>query len=272
MIKYFAGLYQEGLVDPELFTQDLAAWKAKGNKEQYGVAFAYGDDDFAREDRVMFPSPKRTHYEALPVLNANFNGAEPVWRRDGFGASILRTQVVITDKAENPATIIRWFDNTFELDNSLQIQTGLFDVKLIKKGEGGTPDDYEVIPETELSEGDIKKYEWGNMYTQSLPKYIPIGFRIPNPDEYMRKDIVDALYEPYLSEQAVPKAWLSMESSDRLKIIETDVTNYIERMEAEWIMGQSDVEEDWDGFLKELDRIGVAELTELRQAALDNVE
>lgn len=41
-MEYLASLYAEGLIDPELFTQDAATWKSKGGQDLYGVCIMYG--------------------------------------------------------------------------------------------------------------------------------------------------------------------------------------------------------------------------------------
>ena len=44
-ILFFADLYKEGLIDPEIFTQDVATWSAKGKQDLYGVDISYGPSD-----------------------------------------------------------------------------------------------------------------------------------------------------------------------------------------------------------------------------------
>lgn len=276
MIKYFSKLYKEGLVDPELFTQDAAQWKAKGNQDLYGVSMCYGAGDFAKgeddagipvEDQMWPEYFNRTVYEPLPVLQAD-SSIEPVWRRNGYGVTTFRTQLVITDAAENPATIIRWWDNVFQPDNSFQIQAGIFDIRLKKLGEL----DYQYMDETKLSEEDREKYGWGNMFLQSLPKYCPPEIVVKPAEseykEYKEKDVIDALYEPYLDENP-PKVWYSDDDSKRLSILETDIKEYVKKKIAEWVTGQKDVESDWETYLKELESFGVNEYVQIRAAAAE---
>ena len=45
-IEFFADLYAEKLIDPEIFTQDLETWKGKGKQDLYGVSIGYGPGDF----------------------------------------------------------------------------------------------------------------------------------------------------------------------------------------------------------------------------------
>lgn len=273
MIKFFAKLNTDKLLDPEFFTHDTAAWKAKGKgdpetgaNEKYGVSMAYGAGDFAEADKTMYPDVSRTHYDALPVLQGD-PAIKPIWRSNGTGVTTFRTQVVITDNAKNPATIIRWWDNVFQLENSVQIQAGLIGKRILKTGEG----EYESIPENDISKDDKETYGWGNMFTQSMPKYIPRGFKVKDTvPVYKEKEIVDAMYKPFLDE-APPLAWVAEDAVKRISVIETDAKNYIEKKEAEWISGQKDVDAEWDAFLKELETIGVPELTKLRNDAIANI-
>ena len=264
-IKYFAGLYAEGLVDPELFTQDLALWKSKGKQDLYGVSVAYGSGDFYDPD----PITNKTPFDALPVLRAS-DDIEPVYRRNGYGVTTFRTQVAITDKAADPALIIRWFDNVFELDNSIQIQNGLFGVKIEKLDDGS----FRRLDESGLTEEEREKYDWGNMFTQSLPKLIPVGLKIAPAEgiepKYEEKPIADALYEPYLDEP-IPQAWLTGEAAERSSALQTDIASYVDQKVAEWISGEKDIDAEWDAYVAQLDKLGLAELTQIKQDAIDSI-
>jgi putative aldouronate transport system substrate-binding protein len=263
MIKYFANLYAEGLLDPELYTMDLAGWKARGKEGLYGVSMAYGAGDFAEENREKWPDYSRTDYMPLPVLKGS-DDAQPLWRRNSYGMTVFRTQVVITDTAKNPATIIRWWDNVFAQDNSAQIQWGPIGVKIEKAGEKL----YTKIPDSEISDADKETYEWSKMFTQSMPKFLPPGVILDEGPVYQEKKEADALYEPYLNE-IIPQAWVSETDAGRLSILETDIDEYMKRVEAAWVTGQQDVEAGWEAHLAQLETLGLDELTQIRQAAID---
>lgn len=266
-IKYFAGLYKEGLIDPELFTHDLAQWKAKGEADLLGCCIAYGAGDFVKKD-PEHPYDK-TAFDTVPVIHAP-GVDKPNYLRGSYKSTIFKTQLAITDKAKNPATIIRWYDNVFEVDNSMQIQNGLFGKRLEKLGEN----DYRRLDENKLSEGDREKYGWGNMFTQSLPKYCPIGLVIKEPEgiptPYNEKKVSDELYEPFLNEMPA-NVWVSEEDSKKTAIIDTDIKNHINKKVAAWVSGQADVEKEWDAYKEELDKLGLQELIEIKVKAQESV-
>ena len=266
-IMYFAGLYAEGLIDPELFTQDLATWKAKGakNSNLYGVSIAYGSGDFYE----LEPGTNYTPFRPLPVLRSEFCDA-PIYRRNGYGVTNFRSQVAITDKCADPGVVVRWFDNVFDLDNSMQIQAGLYGIRLERLEDGS----FRYLDETLLSEADREMYGWGNMFTQSLPKFCPVEIKIApiagQEAPYHEKDAADALYDPFL-DTPLPKPWLSAEDAERMSVLATDIVGYVEQKMAQWISGEADVEAEWDDYVAQLDTLGLQELIEIKQKAYDTL-
>lgn len=266
LIKFLADLHKNGLIDPEIFTQDGTQWKAKGIQGLYGCTISYGSGDF---HEGLKPG-ERTKYDALPVLKAE--GVEkPVYKRNSNGAAIMRTQMVITDNAKNPDTIIRWYDNVFEIDNSMQIKAGLFGKRLEKLGEG----DYRYLDENLLSESDRIKYGWGNMFTQSLPNYAPLDLVIKpavgTPELYDEKKVADKLYEPFLDEKPA-QVWVSADDSKKISALSVSIATHVEEKLAEWVSNQADVEKEWDGYKKQLDKIGLQELIKMRQTAQESAK
>lgn len=259
-IKYLRSLYEENLVDQELFTQDSVTWKGKGSDDKYGVCVMYGGGD------IMPTEPgEKSVWEPLPVLKSDYC-ENPVWLRNTYGNSVLKNQVVITDNAEHPEAICRWWDNFFELDNAVMSQNG--DEKVVTKYEDGT---YRKIDVKTLSEEEQKKYEWGNLWPQSLPKYIPAGFKIKSEIEYKEIDygkIRDDLYEPYMTEKTLPDTWPDEDVIAEMADLQVAISEYLKSCQAQWIAGESDVEEDWDGFKEALNDMGLERYLELKGAVL----
>lgn len=269
-IKYFASLYAEGLIDPEIFTQDLEMWKSKGRQDLYGVSLAYGAGDYFDADESLPKSVNRYPFEPLPVLKSEY-AEKPVWRRNGYGVTTFRTQLAITDKAKNPGLIIRWFDNVFDLDNSIQFNGGLFGIAMEKLGDR----QYRALDTSAWDEATRKKYEWGNLWLQSLPKYIPVEVKIApaaglDPD-YDEKKVGDTLYEPYLEELPLPSVWVSQADTERMSILQTDIKALVDQKTAEWISGEKDIDAEWDAYCAQLNTMGLDELTQIKQRAIDAI-
>jgi putative aldouronate transport system substrate-binding protein len=254
-IKYLANLNAQGLFDPELFTQDKNQWRAKGEQDRYGVIVTYHSGDVMPFDPGVIPD-----WEAMPVLTSPQCGT-PVFLRDSYGSDVLKTQVVITDKARDPAAIARWWDNLYEYENTLQSQHGPLGITLFKETGG-----YRKIDTSVLASAVQEQYDWNNLFPQSLPKYDPDGgYRVlEEVPMYREKEPADARYDPYLTE-TIPPFWATNEEATRLSDLQTAISAYVRQKRAEWISGQSSIDADWDTYLRQLERLQVREYVELRR-------
>lgn len=261
-IRYLSTLYADGLLDTETFTQDIATWKAKGAQDLYGVVMAYGSGDVFPYELGAEPD-----FVPLPVLKSP-ECENPVWLRDTYGTSILKNQVVITDAAEHPEVICRWWDNLYSLDNSVQALNGPLGKVLFKDEEGN----FEKIDMTTLSEEEQSLYSWANMFPQSLPKYIPSGFEMKVAVEnYDEDEPFEELYAPYLTE-AIPSYWLSAEDAAVISEYETSIRDYIDQKTAQWVSGQGDIDAEWDEYIKQLDKLKLQDYISMRKAAIGQAE
>lgn len=258
-IKYLNGLYKQGLIDQELFTQDLNQWKAKGAQDKYGVAIAYGSGDF-----MPYPNGTQPDWAPLTVLSAE-DGSTPNWLRNSLGVSVLKNQVVITDKAKNPAAICRWWDNLYELDNSLQTSNGPIGISILKDGSG-----YRAVDTTKtLSKEDQDKYSWPNLWIQSLPHYVPSDYKVKQDNPaYDEKANMDKAYQSVLTSLPIPQYWAPLKDSSKFSDLQTSIQNYMKQKTAEWISGQSDIDKDWDSYKTQLDRLGLQDYIKMRLSAI----
>lgn len=266
-MKFLAELYAEGLIDPELFTHDKAQWKAKGAQDIYGVSMMYHSQDLFPLDPGQVPN-----WEAVPVLSSP--GVDnPIYLQNTYGNTVLKNQVVITDNAEHPEVIVRWWDNflahdteALVFDNVAQSQKGPLGVTLFPvEGRG-----YRVIDVSTLTAEDQTLYDWGNLFPQSLPKFKPLGYKyVEDVPMYDEKIPADALYEPYLTEKIIAPYWITAEDADQMADISTAIQEYLKQKRAEWISGQADIEAEWEGYKEQLNKLGLETLIELRLKALE---
>lgn len=53
--------------------------------------------------------------------------------------------------------------------------------------------------------------------------------------------------------------------------LKTDIENYLKTTFAQWVMGETDIDAEWDGYLKQLETMGLDRLLEIEQAAYDRM-
>lgn len=241
-LSWFNSLYEEGLVDVELYTQDSSTWEGKGNRDLYGVSIAYGSSEFSG----IVQTAEKSEFDILPVLNTDNGG---IWLRDTNGFSVYRTQAVITDNAENPEVIARWFDNAFELENGIGCNRGPVGTVVFQEGDG-----YRAInvEESDMTDEEKEALSWSNLWPQSLPKYLPSGFEfIEENPVYDEKGTLEETYEPYLTEEVIPKFWIPLDQVDRYSDIATAIQDYFNQQQAMFVSGEMDVDDDatWQAYV-----------------------
>ena len=255
-LSWFNSLYEQGLIDLEIFTQDSSTWEGKGNRDLYGVSIAYGSGEFSG---IVLEGGEKSEFYVLPVLNTDKGG---MWMRDTNGFSVYRTQAVITDNAEHPEVICRWFDNAFQLENGIGCNRGPVGTVVFKEDDG-----YRAIDVKTLSEEDQEKFSWGNLWPQSLPKYMPSGFKyIEDHPTYNEKKVMEDTYEPYLTKTTIPSFWIPLDKIDRYSDIASALTDYFNQRQAMFISGEMDIDDDaqWQSYVDGLYALGLEDWMDVR--------
>jgi putative aldouronate transport system substrate-binding protein len=280
-IKFFADLYRERLIDPELFTQDLETWKAKGRLGLYGSCYGYGPSDWVVEidpaQKASDPSRNWDGWVPLPVLRASPNVA-PVYRNNNNGNSLFSTQFVITDKAGDAraANIMKWLDALYQPIHAHEHVWGPlgFQWEIVSQVGGRTT--WTVLDTSEIERTNRDYYDrndWGGYAVPSLPRYrLPAAVWIRQPrlgweNEYRHKDVADALYKPFLEAVPMPAVWFSEAQSRRVTDIRTAIGEYVSQKTAEWVSGQANIDAEWDAYVAQLNRIGLQELLAMTRSA-----
>ena len=273
-IRYFADLYREGLIDRELFTQDRATWEAKGKLGLYGSSFGYGPGDWIPEvdvrQKESDPSRNWGGWVALPVLRAP--GVTPVWRNNNnYGNTLFRTQFVITDKAQGAkaTNIMRWLDAIYDPIHSLEHNAGQFERMWRIVSQTPTQTIWQGIDTSTWTEDERSRLGWGGWSVASLPRFQrprPVWTEQPRPgweNEWRDKDIADELYRPFLEPVSMPALWFNPADARRATDIRTAINTYGRQKIAEWVSGQANVDAEWDGYVAQLNRLGLQELITL---------
>lgn len=267
-IEFFADLYKEGLIDPEMFTQDLETWKAKGNKDLYGVCIGYGPGDWYTNYEKGTPEYEKYGENAFTCLPVLKGCDKPLFHRNSNGVTLFRTQLAITDKADEQTLvlILRWLDNLYVEENSVQATNGPMGIKFNKIGDHLYKNIYHKVGEDGWTQEDEDKYGWALCFTQSMPRNPGDAVILPydqDEPEVSFMDMCDDAYRPYLTEM-FKATWGSDESkAERKATLVTDIKDYVKSKIAQWVSGEADVNAEWDAYCTQLETYGLTELTEI---------
>ena len=75
-------------------------------------------------------------------------------------------------------------------------------------------------------------------------------------------------YEPHRANEKYPPVMLSVDELNRISTIETDIKTLVTEKIATWIV-KGGIEDQWEGYVAQLETIGLPEVVEVYQTAYD---
>jgi putative aldouronate transport system substrate-binding protein len=266
-LEYLHKLYKEDLVDPETFTQDTQILRTKCEKNIVGCAPALhpgGITDRTGEQYKKFdPVPPLKGPDGLQSTPAHTN-------------SVFTGYYVITNKCKNPEAAFRWADWLFS-------EEALYWTILGKEGE-----DWVKAEPGELAiNGKQAKYRvistggaQNNNWAQLGPSVRSFEWRL---SEAAVQDIYDPaaletrlyqatkLYDGYQKEPIFNTSALYFNAEDAAELarLQAGIIAYQDESVARFIIGDLNLESDWDTFKRTLNDMGLPRLLELYQNAYD---
>lgn len=257
-VSFIHELYKEDLIDIEAFQQDWNTYLAKGKDHRYGLYFTW--------DKANITGMNDS-YELMPPL-AGPSGEVNVTRTNGIGFD--RGRMVITSSNEKLEETAKWVDQLYDPLQSVQNNWGTY-------GD----DTQQNIFELDEEKGMLKHLPLEGTAPVELRQKTSIAGPLAILDEYFGKyttmpddaawrlQLMKDVMVPHMkAENTYPKVFFSIEELDSLSTIEADLFPYLERMRTEWYQNGK-VEQEWDEYLKELDRLGLQEWLSIKQAGYD---
>ncbi|WP_339323321.1 ABC transporter substrate-binding protein [Paenibacillus sp. FSL W8-0194] len=257
-VKFIHELYQEGLVDIEAFQQDWNTYLAKGKDHRYGLYFTW--------DKANITGANDT-YDLMPPL-AGPSGEINVTRTNGIGLD--RGRMVITSSNKHLEETAKWVDQLYDPLQSVQNNWGTY-------GD----ETQQNIFEFDEAKGMLKHLPLEGTAPVELRQKTSIAGPLAILDEYYGKYttmpddaawrlklLKDVMVPHMKAENTYPNVFFSIEDLDRLSTIQADLFPYVERKRTEWYQN-GNIDQEWDAYLKELDRLGLQEWLKIKQAGYD---
>lgn len=256
-IEWFHKLYAEGLIDKEVFTHDKNVYVSKIQNPENIVGMFLGWSTSATA------AANKENYIAMAPLE-NVNG-EKIWRT--VNAKIIsRGAFAITNQCEHPEVLMRWIDQSFDLETSLEICQGMLG-KALEKNADGTYSFIKLPKGTNL-DAVIHEYGPGNDGTFAVMQEIVDKLHL-NANLQERQDL-DKFYSEYnvpLTEM-YPSVFFTEDEIEEISTLKTDIDSYVLQKYASWIV-DGGIEKEWSAFQNKLKTMGVERYIEIYQAACD---
>ncbi|KGA95999.1 ABC transporter substrate-binding protein [Alkalihalobacillus alcalophilus ATCC 27647 = CGMCC 1.3604] len=257
-ITFMNELYEEGLLDVEGFEQDWPTYVAKGQEGRYGLYFTW--------DKANISGMNDT-YDLMPPLYGP-DGHKNVARNNGMGFD--RSRMVITSANQNLELTAKWIDQLYDPYQSVQNNWGTY-------GDETQQNIFEFDESAQM----LKHLDLEGTAPVELRERTNIGGPLAILDSYYgdittmpddaawRLDLMREVMVPHMSADHIyPRVFFDLDELRRLSQIEADFYPYINRKRAEWITNGK-IEEEWDDYLEELERLSYSEWLEIKQAGFD---
>lgn len=249
--------YEEGLIDPESFTQDDKTYLAKGKTETpvLGSYVWWETEEVVGVDRA-------NQYTLLPVLE----GVDGTLVGRSNLADFGRNAFAITSANETPAATMRWVDRLYEPTMSAQVSFGPIGETLVENADG-------ILEQATLAEGvnagELRqKVAPGSGAPHILTRSDFESVVLPEPRALQRLQNLEEHYLPYAEPENYPSVFFSVDELSELNTIEPDIKALVEQRRAEWIVSGG-ANDQWAAYTSQLEAMGLPRLIEIYQAALD---
>jgi putative aldouronate transport system substrate-binding protein len=259
-LAYFNNLYKEGLIDPEIFTQNAAQLKAKG-KEGIGASIVFWYPDLNDGDQ------SKNEYIINPPLKGKDGKA--MWLRNGVMPGYSPNAFLITKSNKNPEATLRWVD--YWLDNGELALTMRFGPKDIgwQNIDGGKWTEVAKTPTGEARTRKIASQD--SPYGQVIPfwQFADLWSKknITAPQALMRGDGIKNMYYDISAAPYPPVVFDSADNKEMVSI-RTDINKYVDNMFAKFLTeGVTDA--GWNEYTARLKALQADKWVELHQKYYD---
>lgn len=255
------GLYEQGLIDPEAFTQDWSTYVAKGKSGRYGVCFSWDVANIAN----------LTDWEPLPVLTADVTNFTA--QNGSFTSGFDRGRCVVTAVAKNPALVCAWLDQMYDPMQAPQNNWGTygesdeFDIFEMGTNDKGEPM-LKHAPLGDASPVEVREAECVGGPLAILDEYYGVYVTCPDDAQY-RLDWIKDYFTPDMNHKYVfPNVFMSPDDTKQLSNLQADIQKCINAFKSNAVMnGFTDA--DWEQFLKDLEAYKLDEYLAIFQKYAD---
>src|SRR5699024_3885146 len=254
MIEYIHSLYDEVLINQNVFTIENYQLLADVADGAYGSTVFYSPDDTFGIEKGVFKGGKPLKG---PSGYQSYSKSNAVGRVDGLA---------ITSDAENPAAIVKWQDYFYTEEGSRFQYMGI-------EGETyeETDDGYEYVEEIINSPDGLtvdeelrKRLAWVGLWPPGVMRQ---EYFMGSETTEASLEATDTL-EPYLSDESWPSFTYTEDENRVLSSAGSDIEKYAEEMRDKFIVGEVDFSE-WDKYVDEIESMGLEDYMEVQKAAYE---
>ncbi|EOH97679.1 extracellular solute-binding protein [Enterococcus pallens] len=259
-IAWMHEAYKNGLIDTELYTHDesMASSKRMDKKAaRVGVSSGWTAD-------AVF-GVNADEYVAMKPLKGPDGERYIISDPDHYNYG--RNEFMVTTSCEDPAKLLRWADQLYTDDASIQNFYGSFGVGTEKDG-----DRYKVLPPQDNKAAD--EWAWIHSLRDFGPKYSDDTLNERVDIDRTQGDGLKLELDKEINQYAkpaFPNVNYSQEELTQLSSIYVDLDPYVKQMASKWVV-EGGIEKEWDGYIKQLESMGLKDFNKIQRDAYERYE
>lgn len=264
MLQYLNKLYNEGLLDPEAFTQDTNQFKQKLYNGKVVVAGMWlGEEDtFTPEIQAATGNPDADFDAILPM-------AGPRGTRATKSASRLNGGFAISASAKDKPyfyQLLKFVDWLYYSDEAIELNSWGVEGETFTVNENGQKELMPNVINYRHPDATFSLQRDGGCNTNSLQIcYDTEYLAYANDEDY--QTFMNTMREENMIPEDDPNLKFTDEELEEQKIIVSTLVDYYKEMTMKFIYGQASIENDWDSYVQECSTKGVDKLMELVNTA-----
>ncbi|KOO51109.1 extracellular solute-binding protein [Viridibacillus arvi] len=259
LLTFLNKLYTEGLINKDVFTTEPQTFSAEASKGNFGMLNEVDPKELLKLDG----------YVGIPVLEGPTGERAYNAVTNGLGNLGM---FVLTDKAKDPEALVRWIDYLYGDEGTKMFFMGFEGVTYEEDKDGN----FKFLPEiTDNPDGKnmdqaISEFlTWPGGYYPGIVKQK--YFQGAEAKENTIKNAEQVRPYRIKDEDILPGLNYTLEESDKVSAIMTDIQTYIDEMAAGFITGKQDFSK-WDDYKKTLDKMQLQDYLKTAQGAYDRTK
>ncbi len=265
-LRYLNKLSKEGLIDPSSFTNDepqLRQLVELNNGNTVAAVGNGGPHAFAANDSTKF------NYEIVPPLKGP-NGFQTSYYNE-YGM-VGGYRFVIPAKSKHPEAVIKLIDFMYSHEAYLRGRYGVpgvnWEVPKDAIAANGGPAQFRLIGKDLWGQPQNAHWSGANggwpPFGSDAREALKSGY-----DLEVELFKAAKMYDKYAPKVSVPKFFFNPDTSKRHNELQTEIKKRVDAATADFIVGNLNIEKDWDKFQSELKQMGIDEYISIMQKEYD---
>jgi putative aldouronate transport system substrate-binding protein len=271
-LRYIRQLYANGLIYPASFTQSREQAQQIGDNPDVEILGSFTAGHLGMYMRIEDTYDRPKHWEALAPLK----GPKGV-QFTGIYRGISGAGFVITKKCKNPEAAFRLADYIYSEDGTMLMEWGLEGVNWKKAGPNDKGLDGQPARWTDIrgsaGHGNVYNTDWGQeapdvrtpdfraAWTADQDLLSVAGYELRLHRETRTK------YAPYAPKEWFTPVFLNPKQIEEAAQMQTNITNFVNQSTVQFIVGDKDLDKDWDAYIAQLQKLNLDKYIQMNQDA-----